>query len=111
MQSKHVLRLEIFVQIIKMADKTGSFALVTCAVVSVFLQMALVTALYDRNVPSIFYPFGTDQGDSIAPVNDDGSTNATDISIGFPFFNSVNRQLYVRTICIRVKANVGYVSL
>ena len=91
-----------------MEDKTGTATLAVCLAISFVFQVAPVTALYDRNVPSIFYPFGTDQDDSIAPVNDDGSTAPTDISIGFPFFNSVNRQLYVSTIStLHIRNNAG----
>ena len=66
-----------------------------------------VDAIIDPNVPAIFYPFGSDVGDSVAPVNDDGSTDNIPISMGFPFFNSTNVNLYVsasRTLpCVDLK--------
>ena len=78
-----------------------------------------VDAIIDPNVPAIFYPFGSDVGDSVAPVNDDGSTANIPISMGFPFFNSTNVNLYVspsRTLpCVDLKwpmwpsANVNYI--
>ena len=57
-----------------------------------------VDAIIDPNVPAIFYPFGSDVGDSVAPVNDDGSTINIPISMGFPFFNSTKCQFVRKCI-------------
>ena len=57
--------------------------------------LASVDSLSDPRLPNIFYPFGTDVGDRTAPVNDDGYTAPVPISIGFPFFNTTRRSLFV----------------
>lgn len=62
------------------------------------LQFDGVRGLTDPDLPSsLFYPFGPDEGDSEAPVNDDGSTEAVNITLGFPFFNKTYKQLFVNT--------------
>lgn len=65
------------------------------AILSV-LQVQDVRGLADPNLlSSLFYPFGQDEGDSVTPVNDDGSTGAVVITIGFQFFNKTYNQLFV----------------
>ena len=49
-------------------------------------------------LPVIFFPFGTDQRDSVAPVNDDGFTPAVQINSGFPFFNSRRTSVFVSKV-------------
>ena len=51
-------------------------------------------------VPIHFYPFGTDFGDTVAPVNDDGSTNQIDIVVAFPFYNHIHNSLFVSIIFV-----------
>jgi len=51
--------------------------------------------LVDPNIPNIFYPFGTDQGDDVGPIQDDGFTPAINIPGGFLFFGSSKSLLYV----------------
>jgi len=66
------------------------------AVVILSVQLEDVQGITDPDLPpSLFYPFGEDEGDSVAPVNDDGSTGAVPISTGFPFFNKTYQQLFV----------------
>jgi len=74
------------------------FALVPlCLAVAILsLQLEDVQGITDPNLPSnLFYPFGHDEGDSVAPVNDDGSSGRVPISTGFPFFNKTYMQLFV----------------
>ena len=47
------------------------------------------------SVPSHFYNFGPDVGDTTAPVNDDGSTGRIQIQTVFPFYNHVHGNLFV----------------
>ena len=58
---------------------------------AVLVLLALrVTRIYAVN-NGIFYPFGTDQGDSEVPSQDDGSSQVNVlITTGFPFMQ-VNR--------------------
>uniref|UniRef100_K1RGC6 Sushi, nidogen and EGF-like domain-containing protein 1 n=1 Tax=Magallana gigas TaxID=29159 RepID=K1RGC6_MAGGI len=42
-----------------------------------------------------FYRFGSDEGDSILPSNDDESTPRIDVSVPFPFFGSSYSSIYV----------------
>ena len=47
------------------------------------------------SAPQHFYPYGPDVGDETAPVNDDGGTDAIEVSTQFPFFNERHTSLYV----------------
>jgi len=52
-------------------------------------------------VPAIFYPFGTSEGDIIGPIEDDGWTPSSGISIpapGFPFYGVQRHTLYVSIV-------------
>jgi len=64
--------------------------------------------LDDPNLPVIFYPFGTDQWDSVAPVNDDGFTPAVQIGLGFPFFSSRRTAVFVSIATDRVITLYAY---
>ena len=46
-------------------------------------------------LPDRFYHFGTELGDEVAPVNDDGSTDRVPISTPFPYFDSFFSYLFV----------------
>ena len=48
-------------------------------------------SLTDSSLPEIFYPFGTDQGDSVVTIGDDNCDGPIDIP--YEIFN--NRTLYV----------------
>ena len=51
-----------------------------------------------NSVPIHFYKFGPDFGDSVAPVNDDGSTGLIQIGIAFPFYDHGHDHLFVSII-------------
>src|SRR6218665_891367 len=90
------------------------FALVPlCLAVAILsLQLEDVQGITDPDLPSsVFYPFGQDEGDSVAPVNDDGSTGAVPISTGFPFFNRTYRQLFVSCVEIHVSVMINIISV
>ncbi|XP_028410519.1 sushi domain-containing protein 2-like isoform X2 [Dendronephthya gigantea] len=44
-----------------------------------------------------FYPYGPDNGDLQAPINDDGSTGRINIGFSFPFFDDDHDSLFVNT--------------
>ncbi len=50
------------------------------------------------DVPEFFYPFGAEEGDLIAAVNDDGSTDLIPIATEFPFFDHLHDSLYVSNV-------------
>jgi len=55
------------------------------------LLAATVTSINAVN-DGIFYPFGTDQGDSVVPLEDAGSSQVNiPIAIGFPFVRTNHR--------------------
>jgi len=51
----------------------------------VSMRTVPVHGLRDPSVPDIFFPFGTDEGDSVLPLGDNISSPALDISTGFTF--------------------------
>jgi len=53
--------------------------------------------LVDPHIPNIFYPFGTDRGDIIGPIQDDGLP-AINMPGGFRYFGTSKRSLYVRIL-------------
>ena len=59
----------------------------------------------DRNVPDIFFPFGTEVGDSLVPVGDDVSSPAVNIPGGFPFLSSTYRTAFVSIIVHSLRAS------
>jgi len=66
--------------------------------VTVFVLSSVVTpgdSITDPSIPSIFYPYGPDQGDTTAPVQDDGYVGPINIPGGFPFFGTSRSALYV----------------
>lgn len=69
--------------------------MMSVALVVMVMCAVHVSGLVDNTLPPIFYPFGPDLGDNIAPVNDDGYTDSVAIGIGFPFFNTTRHSLFV----------------
>jgi hypothetical protein len=70
------------------------------------LSMVVMTALLASPVICVsMYPYGVSVGDTIAPVNDDGSTAAIPLSIpgysGFKFFYSLKNNIYVSMVIQR----------
>lgn len=66
------------------------FAAVIC------LLMPHVCCLDDSTLPKdLFYPFGTDVGDSIVPPVDDTSAGPIKLASAFPLHNASYSQLYV----------------
>jgi len=65
---------------------------------SLLLLASSVISLSDPALPDIFYPFGTDVGDSILPVRDDVSSPQINIATGFPFFNVSRNSVYVSVV-------------
>ncbi|XP_023931054.1 protein mesh [Lingula anatina] len=63
----------------------------------IFLLLHLKRSLTSAQTEGILYPHGTNTGDVTAPVNDDGSTSAISLSIGFPYFDQLHTSLYVNT--------------
>jgi len=61
--------------------------------------------LTDPKLSRIFYPFGTDVGDSLTAIADDGSSQDIWCPMGFPFFGAVSSYLYVsrKTIFVLFK--------
>lgn len=53
-------------------------------------------ALTDPRLPSIFYPFGTDVGDTVSPPGDEATDGPYNIPGGFKFYGRLRRSLYVR---------------
>jgi hypothetical protein len=80
-----------------MAAHSCVWTAVLAIVLVLYVQTTRVEGLTDPSLPDIFYPFGEDLGDAIAPVNDDGYTAPIPIGIGFPFFDSNRTSLYVNT--------------
>lgn len=65
-------------------------------IVSLTLLGTFVGALNDPVLsPLLFYPFGSDVGDSVIPPNDDGTSGSVTIDVGFPFFATSNTELFV----------------
>jgi len=62
---------------------------------SLLLLASSVICLTDPALPDIFYPFGTDVGDTIVPVRDDVSSSQINIATGFPFFSASRNTVYV----------------
>ena len=73
--------------ILNMAN-IGAFCCLLISVVS-------VNSLADPTLPGIFFPFGTDVGDSVLPVQDEASSPGIHIPTGFPFFNVSRHTVFV----------------
>jgi len=54
-----------------------------------------VESLEDPAVPHIFFPFGTDEGDSVVPVGDDVSSPPITIPTGFPYLYGNSHTAFV----------------
>ncbi len=46
-------------------------------------------------LPASFYPAGTNAGDTMVPVSDDGSSEEILLATSFPFFDMLYKKLYV----------------
>ena len=68
---------------------------IVAALSYVLLLASSVVSQTDPALRAIFFQFGTDVGDSIVPVADDGSSPAINIPGGFPFFTLNTRSVYV----------------
>ena len=58
------------------------------------LFVVSLSTLQVESVPSIFYPFGTQYGDSILR-GDDVSSSAVRLSVAFRYFSDTYRTVYV----------------
>ena len=47
---------------------------------------------------SDFYPYARENGNSVVPTNDDGSSGPVDIVFPFPFFDVDHKSLFVSLI-------------
>ena len=65
------------------------------AVVLSCVLLLLAVSVTDPTLNGIFFPFGTDLGDGIVPVADDGSSPAISIATGFVFFSVIRNTSYV----------------
>jgi len=68
---------------------------IVASLTCVLLLASSVVSLTDPALPEIFFPFGTDVGDSIVPVGDDASSPAIRIASGFLFYNVSRNTVYV----------------
>jgi hypothetical protein len=50
-----------------------------------------------------FYPYGTQNGDTTVPTNDDGSSGRVNIMFPFPFFDEEHESLFVSTLIYSYK--------
>jgi len=66
----------------------------------VFLLSAILRVAVSR---ADFYPFGSAEGDTVLPDNDDGSSDPIDLQFGsFPYFDEDETRLFVCFIyCIQ----------
>jgi len=62
------------------------------------IRSVSVHSLTDPTLPDIFFPLGTDVGDKIVPVEDEGSSPEINIATGFPFFDVIMNVVYVSTV-------------
>ena len=69
-------------------------------VASVFLNIFQV--VYMRVELSDFYPYGPENGDSVVPTNDDGSSGRVQIGVPFPFFDVDHKSLFVSVQCFSI---------
>ena len=60
---------------------------------SVFISS--FNAVFTRIELGDFYPYGPENGDTLIPSNDDGSSGLVNIAVSFPFFDRNHRSLYV----------------
>ena len=67
-------------------------------VASVFFNIFQV--VYMRIELDNFYPYGTLNGDTTVPTNDDGSSGRVNITFPFPFFDADHESLFVSTFVI-----------
>jgi len=67
-----------------------------CLVLSLLVSSSV--SLTDRNLPSIFYPFGTDVGDRVSPPADENTDGPYNITDGFMFYGRLRRSTYVRSL-------------
>jgi len=67
------------------------------AIATALLLLAVsVTCLTDDTLPAIFFPFGTDVGDSVVPDGYDTTSPAINIAVArFTFYNVRRKTVYV----------------
>jgi len=67
------------------------------AIVLPYMLMLIsrVSSLSDPTIPRIFFPFGPDVGDSVVPVEDEGTSPGLRVPGAFPFFNASGNVVYV----------------
>ena len=68
------------------------------------VSMVVMTGLLASPVICVsMYPFGVAVGDAVAPVNDDGSTESINLTLGFRFFYEIKSNLYVSMVMQRAE--------
>jgi hypothetical protein len=68
----------------------------TIILVTLVVSTGQVQSLTDSKLSSdLFYPFGTDEGDTVVPPNIDDSGVQVTTAIAFPFYNASYTTLYV----------------
>ena len=83
----------------------GSYNMKPITVKTTYLPLLLLMlmlfgrceSLTDSSLPAIFFPFGTDRGDSTVPIGDEICTG----SIGIPYRIFNYTRIYVSTTCAK----------
>lgn len=70
------------------------------SVIATSILLNIFQVVYMRVELSDFYPYGRENGDSVVPTNDDGSSGRVDIAFPFPFFDVEHKSLFVSPIYI-----------
>ena len=67
----------------------------------VWLAIAVLMVSFSLPITSAIplYPFGAEQGDQLLFPNDDGSTEALNLTVSFPFFGRDYNTIFVSCIC------------
>ena len=65
-----------------------------CFVFTFFL-LKVIQVVYTRIELGDFYPYGSANGDTSVPTNDDGSSGRVNIAFPFPFFDVEHEFLFV----------------
>ena len=68
------------------------------SVVLAFVFLNVFQVVYMRIELDDFYPYGPENGDTSAPINDDGSSGLVNIGFRFPFFDEEHESLFVSTV-------------
>lgn len=59
---------------------------------------------------SDFYPYGVNEGDTVLPANDDGSSGEIGISVLFPYFDRNHDSLFVSNVCFSIYSLFSYLT-